>query len=278
VIKVSETGDPVYPFRFESVAEDDGLYSPRCFANIGNQQHLVIGNYGVYIIDSNGQKTHIAKGIFQDTLYQLVNPLFKDRSFVFHQTRDKEVWFCFSSTDVYDGSGLVDDSNNAFEDPEACNKAFVWNYENQKLHYRDLPDVSSMHEAEFEGALKIYATVPTTLNIKELSQTALVPGGWFERSNESLEDTTTIKNISRVHIKASGALKAAVTGTFSISEYKPYVFDNTDFNPASMYKIDTRISGRYLNLKVQMTLDENNIPINPKLTTMRFDMRLMGNR
>jgi len=50
VVRVRETGDSNV-LAFESIFEDDGIYSTRCFANIGNAQHLVVGNYGIYIHD-----------------------------------------------------------------------------------------------------------------------------------------------------------------------------------------------------------------------------------
>ena len=50
VVRIRETGDSSI-LAFESIFEDDGIYSTRCFANIGNSQHLVVGNYGIYIHD-----------------------------------------------------------------------------------------------------------------------------------------------------------------------------------------------------------------------------------
>jgi len=90
VVRVRETGD-TFVLAFESIFEDDGIYSTRCFANIGNSQHLVVGNYGVYIHDGQAQKQDIAKDKFKDTMYALVPPSRRDRAFVFQQRRDKEV-------------------------------------------------------------------------------------------------------------------------------------------------------------------------------------------
>ena len=96
VVRIRETGDS-FVLAIESIFEDDGIYSTRCFANIGNSQHLVVGNYGVYIHDGQSQKQDIAKDLFKDTMYALVKPAERNRTFCFQQTRDKEVWFCLPS-------------------------------------------------------------------------------------------------------------------------------------------------------------------------------------
>ena len=99
VVRVYETGDN-FVLGFSSMFEDDGIYSTRCFTNIGSSQHLVIGNYGVYIHDGQSQRQDIAKGLFQDYMFSVVKPSNKDRAFVFQQTRDKEVWFCYKSVET----------------------------------------------------------------------------------------------------------------------------------------------------------------------------------
>ena len=251
VIRMSASGDAVYPFSFESIAEDDGIFSTRCFANIGNQQHLVIGNYGVYLLDSNGQKKHIAKGIFQDTMYGLIKASEKERAFAFQQTRDKEVWFCFSSS-ANSGAG--------------CDRAYVWDYEGQKLHYRSLPNITDIQETEFEGVLKIYAAAPGDNSIQLLSNTILEPDGYFLRKASDAGDPTVVKAITGVHIASEGKLKIAVMGSFNITDTISYI--SLGFDPATQYKVDGRTTGRYLNIK--MTMDG---AINPKLTTIRFNMK-----
>ena len=259
VITMTASGDAVYPFSFQSIAEDDGIFSTRCFANIGNQQHLVVGNYGVYLLDANGQKKHIAKGIFQDTMYALIKASEKERSFAFQQTRDKEVWFCFSS------------SANA---GDGCDRAFVWNYDNQKLHYRSLPNITDIQETEFEGVLKIYAASPDDNSIQLLSNTALEADGYFVREASDAGDPTLIKAITGLHINCEGKLKVSIVGSFSITSTNTYTY--TNFDPATAYKIDTRTQGRYLNIKVQMVTDGT--PVNPKLTTIRFNMKPTSKR
>lgn len=263
VIKMSYTGDTNNPFRFETITEDDGIYSARCVASIGDQMHLVVGNYGVYMIDANGQREHIAKGIFQETLFDLIYAPERERAFAFHQTRDKEVWLCLSSVDNVDPITL--------DRLKGCNIAFVWNYETSSLHIRSLPNVTSIYETELDGELAIYAASPSSSTLLKLSNDTLEPNGFFNRINDPVGDATVIKQVKSIHIASEGNLKIAVSGVFNTLEVPTY--SDSSFNPSTDFKVDTRAQGRYLSMRVSM--DGVN---NPKLTTMQFDFRPTGKR
>jgi len=257
VIQASETGN-AFVLNFRSVFEDDGLYSSGCTAPIGNNQHLVVGNYGVYIHDGQTQKQHIAKGIFQDFLFKAVDPAHKDRSFVFQQTRDKEIWFCFSSVGNT-GTG--------------CNGAFVYDYEAQKLHRRTLPDVTDLYETELDGKMEIYGATSTGLQI--LDPESYVSGGWFERKNESLQ-SNNFKTVTGCNIKSEGAVDVYSASNKNINDLE--VYTSTPFDPAEDYKVNFRQNGRYLSIKIEMVDDSNQVAINPKLTTISFDMKETSRR
>ena len=254
VVRVRETGD-TFVLAFESIFEDDGIYSTRCFANIGNAQHLVVGNYGVYLHDGQSQRQDIAKDKFKDTMYALVKTAERDRAFCFQQTRDKEVWFCLAST-----------ANSS----TGCDIAFVYNYADGKIHKRTLPGVSDIFETELDGVLKIYATKSGT-TLQTLSNSTLVSGGFFERTDDNLTDNSITKQINRILVNAKGACSLAITGTKFLGDSKTYT--NIAFDPATQYKVDTRTSGRYMNLKVTM-----NGATNPELTKLQFDIKVIGVR
>jgi len=282
VIQVSETGNS-FVLNFRSVFEDDGLYSSGCMAPIGNNQHLVIGNYGVYIHDGQTQKQHIAKGIFQDFLFKAVDPAHKDRSFVFQQTRDKEIWFCFSSVnngtcsnvDYYDKTSCEDvtQGDGTWTENTGCNGAFVYDYEAQKLHRRTLPDVTDLYETELDGKLEIYGATSTGLQI--LDPESYVSGGWFERKNESLQ-SNNFKTVTGCTIKSEGAVDVYSASNKNINDLEEYT--STSFDPAEDYKVNFRQNGRYLSIKIEMVDDSNEVAINPKLTTISFDMKETSRR
>jgi len=255
VIRVAETGDS-FILSFESIFEDDGLYSSRCFANVGNAQHLVVGNYGVYLHDGQSQKTDIAKGIFQDTLFNLVKPAEKDRSFCFQQTRDKEVWFALSSNSNTGGG---------------CDLAFVYDYESGKLHKRSLPGISDIFETEINGDLEIYATKPDDTKLQVLSNTLFEADGWFTKEDDNITDGTSVKQINSIFVNSVGNVKISLVATQHLSDSKTYSY--TTFDPSTAYKVDTRATGRYMNIKVAMDGS-----INPKLGKMQFQIKTTGRR
>jgi len=254
VVRVRETGDSNI-LSFESIFEDDGIYSTRCFANIGNSQHLVVGNYGIYVHDGQSQKQDIAKDLFKDTMYALVKTAQRDRTFVFQQTRDKEVWLC-----------LPTNSNST----TGCDLAFVYDYSSSKIHKRTLPGITCLFETELNGELKIFGTKSGT-KLKTLSNTALESGGYFERVNDNLTDNGKVKHIKRIEVNATGSCLLALTGTQNLSDSKSYT--NVTFNPVTDHKVDVRTSGRYMNLKVTM-----NGATNPGLSKLQFDLKMMGVR
>ena len=254
VVRIRETGDS-FVLAIESIFEDDGIYSTRCFANIGNSQHLVVGNYGVYIHDGQSQKQDIAKDLFKDTMFNLIKPAERNRTFVFQQTRDKEVWFCLPST-----------ANNT----TGCDIAFCYDYSNSKIHKRTLPGISDLFETEQNGELKIFGCKSGT-RLQVLSNTALEANGFFERTDDNLTNNSINKQIKRIHVTAKGACKLAITGTKFLGDTASYT--NVDFNPASTHKIDVRTSGRFMNLKVTM-----NGTTNPQLTNLQFDIKVIGVR
>jgi len=254
VVRIRETGDS-FVLAIESIFEDDGIYSTRCFANIGNSQHLVVGNYGVYVHDGQSQKQDIAKDLFKDTMYALVKPAERNRAFVFQQTRDKEVWFCLPST-----------SNST----TGCDIAFCYDYSSGKIHKRTLPGLSDLFETEQDGELKIFGCKSGT-TLQTLSNTAYEADGFFERTDDNLSTNNFFKQIKRIHVTAKGACKVALTGTKYLNDSVSY--NNVNFNPATDHKVDVRTSGRFMNLKVTM-----NGTTNPELSNLQFDIKVIGVR
>lgn len=254
VVRVRETGDTSV-LAIESIFEDDGIYSTRCFANIGNSQHLVVGNYGIYIHDGQSERKDIAKDLFKDTMYALVKSTERNRTFVFQQTRDKEVWLCLPTT-----------SNST----TGCDLAFVYDYSSGKIHKRTLPGITDLFETELDGQLKIFGTKSGT-TLQTLSNTVLESAGFFERQDDNLGDNTKVKCINRIEVNSKGSVKLALTGTQHLGDSKTYT--DVTFNPDTDHKIDLRTSGRYMNLRVTM-----NGTTNPELSKLQFKVKAMGVR
>lgn len=254
VIQVRETGD-TFVLSFETIFEDDGIYSSGCVSAIGNNQHIVWGNFSTYVHDGQTQKKDLSKGIIQETLFNDVKPLERDRSFMFKHSRDNEVWFCYS-----------DSSNSG----NGTNKAFVLDYETQLWHKRDVPQLLDLTETELNGSVKVYGASPDNLNIQLLSSTAYVTGGYFIQKENSL-GTTMFKQVSSYFPNSEDTVLISLDGTTNIGDTASYT--NQTFTPSTDYKLDKRVSGRYLNVRVTM-----NGTVNPKLTTISFKLKGTGRR
>ena len=256
VVRVFNTDNSLV-LGFETLLDDDGIYNIGCVENIGNTQHLVVGNYGVYTHDGRGDKLDIAKGTFQDALFALVKASESNRSFTFLQTRDKELWFCLSSNDNTGGG---------------CDIAFVYDYHTKKIHKRSLPNVLDIYEAEINGQLRIFAASPDTKQIQELSTSTYVADGYFTITDKDFGAPLNTKDVSEIIINSEENVKIAFDGTYFIKDTKDYS-DEYTYDASDDFKIDVRANGKYFSMKV--TMDGST---NPKLTTMAFNVRIAGER
>ena len=258
VVRVREIGEPLV-LGFESIFEDDGIYSTRCIANIGNSQHIVMGNYGMYIHNGQSEKVDIAKGKFQEALFDSVRPADKERTFIFRQTRDKEVWFCFKDNTV---------ANTNL----GCNRAFVYDYESQKVHKRSLPDVTDIYETEVNGELRVFAASPESTSVLELKVDKYVADGFVTIQDKDMGDPSSVKQVIAMYVATEDDVIVSLEGTLHIADPKTYPLKQ-DFKPLIDYKLNIRERGRYFNLRIDMSG-----AINPKLTTLAFKVRTKGKR
>ena len=258
VVRVREIGEPLV-LGFESIFEDDGIYSTRCIANIGNSQHIVMGNYGMYIHNGQSEKVDIAKGKFQEALFDSVRPADKERTFIFRQTRDKEVWFCFKDNTV---------ANTNL----GCNRAFVYDYESQKVHKRSLPDVTDIYETEVNGELRVFAASPESTSVLELKVDKYVADGFVTIQDKDMGDPSSVKHVIAMYVATEDDVIVSLEGTLHIADPKTYPLKQ-DFKPLIDYKLNIRERGRYFNLRIDMSG-----AINPKLTTLAFKVRTTGKR
>ena len=258
VVRVREIGEPLV-LGFESIFEDDGIYSTRCIANIGNSQHIVMGNYGMYIHNGQSEKVDIAKGKFQEALFDSVRPADKERTFIFRQTRDKEVWFCFKDNTV---------ANTNL----GCNRAFVYDYESQKVHKRSLPDVTDIYETEVNGELRVFAASPESTSVLELKVDKYVADGFVTIQDKDMGDPSSVKHVIAMYVATEDDVIVSLEGTLHIADPKTYPLKQ-DFKPLIDYKLNIRERGRYFNLRIDMSGTKN-----PKLTTLAFKVRTTGKR
>jgi hypothetical protein len=267
VYRYQDSGDPLYLVS-ELLFDDDGLYSPNCFEDIGGGRHFVLGNYGIYIHDGGPNKKDISKGRIQKDIYNTVNPAHKNRTFTFLNSRDKEVWVCYSAVGN-SGTGT--------------NFAYVYNYQSNVWYKRTLPNIKGITEGEINGQIYIYGFSDQGLF---LLSSGFEANGYARFLKQDLGNPQLTKNITAVYPMSDGAFNTTAITANSLnnstvdSEFaKDYnnrdaVYTRT-FDPDSNsgYKKDYRLNGRYFNLEVSM-----NGSVNPKITGLDLEVNPSGKR
>jgi hypothetical protein len=267
VYRYQDSGDPLYLVS-ELLFDDDGLYSPDCFEDIGDGRHFVLGNYGIYIHDGGPNKQDISKGRIQRDIYDTVNPAHRNRTFTFLNSRDKEVWVCYSAAGNT-GTG--------------ANYAYVYNYKEDLWYKRTLPNIKGLTEGEINGQIYIYAFSDQGLF---LLGNDLESDGYARFLKQDLGNPHVTKNITAVYPMSenqfnttaitSNSLNSTTVDTEFNKDYSTRIaaykrtFDPTD---NSGYKKDYRLNGRYFNLEVSM-----NGAVNPKITGLDLEVKPSGKR
>ena len=152
-----------------------------------------------------------------------------------------------------------------------CDLAFVYDYNEKKLHKRSLPGLTDIFETEQDGLLKIYAAKPSDSKLQILSDSTYVTEGFFIHEDDNLSDNTTIKWINGIYLDSANSVKVGLDATQYLTDSKSYPMQT--FDPTNSYKLDTRTTGRYMNIKIQMDGDKN-----PKLGKLQFDIKKAGKR
>jgi len=257
VIRYRDTGSPFYLVP-EVAFSDDGLYSANCFVEIEGSRHIVMGNRGVYMHTGGPEKENISKGIIEDSLYSSINPAHKDRTFLFRNSEDKEVWICYSST-TNSGAG--------------CDQAHVFNYQTNSWYKRSLPDVNNIIETEIAGTYIALAFKPSTSSVFKIGP-AVESTGYVAFQLNTMSDTSATKNISAVYPKCLNTIKLRVQGTSKVGGNGLVTFGTgKDFNPITDYKHDTRVNGRFISMKLEMVNGNS-----PEISGIELDVELGGLR
>jgi len=267
VYRYQDTGDPLY-LSSEMLFEDDGLYSPDCFEDIGDGRHFVLGNYGIYLHDGGPNKLDISKSRIQKDIYDTVNPAHRDRTFTFLNSRDKEVWVCYSAVGN-SGTGT--------------NFAYVYNYKEDTWHKRSLPNLKGITEGEINGELYTYGFSDQGLFLLTGSMES---GGYARFLKQDLGNPHVTKNINAVYPMsvrafnttaiAANSLNATVVDSELNKSYSSRDARYTrTFDPDSNsgYKKDYRLNGRYFNVEISMAGD-----VNPEITGLDLEVKPSGQR
>ncbi|HRV01169.1 MAG TPA: hypothetical protein P5539_05715 [Mesotoga sp.] len=112
-------------------ARGHGVLAAGCVAEFDNK-HFVVDRNDIYIHNGSGQIQPVAEGRMRQYFLSDVNQSYIESTFVIRDARYKEIWVCYPD-------------QNALE--PKCNKALIYNYDQDTYTLRTLPKVKSMFKA-----------------------------------------------------------------------------------------------------------------------------------
>jgi hypothetical protein len=153
-LMTADNSEDVYSFR--KLPFNAGVINTNCVAEV-ESKHYGFGPDDIWMHDGM-QKVSIVSGKQREHIFRTMNAKQADRFFVAHNEARKELSFCYLSGDEhvsFNGKG--------------CNRAFVYNYENQTGSFDDLPLVFAstyatvtLSEQTWENTTDTWATVGGT--------------------------------------------------------------------------------------------------------------------
>jgi len=267
---------PPFIFRFYKISESTGAINRRCMIEFPNG-HFVFGINDCFINDGQNL-TSVLDQRMRREVFDGLNIGNFNKCFVTPYYPRSEMWACYPS------------QNNTW-----CDKALVWNWKNNSISVRDLPDLAFISSgvaptvmaggdspsweggADWDDNIGPWDGAPTS----DQTKTELLmcqPGGAgglgnmyvaeqgnteagksmtasVERESLFYDTIDTVKFCSGVKISATGEPFNVYVGS-QMSPSEATTWEGPfEFNPNTDYKIDCRVTGRLLGIKFESTTD-----------------------
>lgn len=221
-------------FNFRKLFSDDGVINQNCIVE-ADGKHFVFGNTDIYVHDGN-TKQSIADEKVRQRIYSTLNIKNADRCFALQNKQLSEIYFCYQS-----GDSLV-----GFPDTDRCNRAAVYNYQNNTWSFIDLPNVSAGTTANL-NTVTTYADTTATYNT--IGGSYFEQGDSFGRHTIMVGDKNLAQNLTYNKIFALDLAEEGSSVAFGIDEdaTKPPVFERVGLDLDEMkqsidgYKVITRL-------------------------------------
>ena len=267
---------PPFVFRFYKISETTGALSRRCMVEINNG-HFVFGVNDCYINDGQNL-TSILNQRMRREVFNNLNTTNFERCFVVPYFQKSEVWACYPDRTA-----------------DFANKALVWNWTDNSIGIRDLPDIAFAHAGAVPTIMgggdssswvgggtwddQIGAWDSTlTYDITETKLMMASPGSTggsgqiYLADSSNKEDTEnmtsnvireslffdsidTVKFCRGVRLNMDGGPVNVYVGR-QMSPNESTTWEGPfSFDPSTDYKINCRVTGRLLGIKVESTAD-----------------------
>jgi len=179
----TQTGDQEI-FSFQQLFSEGGMIAPNCAVEVDGV-HYVFGPKDIYRHDGVSKQSIIDKRN-KTTFFKYLNKKNSEVCFVSYVPDLDSVFFCCNSGDP----------NATFKGADRCNWAAVYDIPGDTWSFIDLPNVSSMSQANLDTVLT-WASAPSTLTW------GTVGGTWYDQQNSYAKST----------VLCSGALTGLLTNS-----------------------------------------------------------------
>lgn len=259
-------------FAFRELFTEAGMLTENCVAAF-RQNHFVLTDHDVIVHDGSGAES-VAEKRIRRAIFNTIAPDKFQRTFVVQNRRERQIWIC------------VTESGSNFP-----NLAWVWSIADNSWHAQELGGQFAYADEgivigtnltidglvgsidDLTGTIDEYSFTPFARRLvlwngaaKQAVQTdtgetfaGTTISCYLERANMGLtRDVGTIKRIRRIFPKIIGT----AGDTFVIRVGARSVIDGTvnysgpfNFTIGSDYKIDCRVSGRWISLRMETSVD-----------------------
>lgn len=261
-------------FAFRELFTESGMLTESCVAAFA-QNHFVLSDHDVVVHDGSSMQS-IADKRTRRAIFNSINPQRYERCFVVANRRERQIYLC------------VPESGNDFP-----NIAWVWSIPDNAWHVQELgSNISHGDEGivigneltidalpgsidSLTGSIDEYSFTPFARRLVMFSGTAKAAyqqdtGETFngttmecslERTNIGLtRDVGSIKRVKRIYPKVigtSGDTFRVYVGSRSAIDSTVMYSGPFNFTIGTDYKIDCRVSGRYISLRFETSVTNN---------------------
>lgn len=244
-------------------ARGHGALNLDCVVEFDNQ-HFCVDRNDIYLHNGSGQIKSVAEGRMRQYFFDNLNQAYSDAVFVTRDSKYKEIWVCFPDLTAAELK---------------CNKALVYNYNDDTFTLRTLPKVKSIFRGpeltsgSFKYGKEVMIGMTGTTRILQfdsgyqmLNPTSGVyedPVYMLERRRLSVDDpfgSNYIAGITPVfEVNADDTVVDVYVTNQNVYDKQPSytnvsgrdLFTISPRSEAQGYKVDPRTEGRFLNLKIQ---------------------------
>ena len=257
---------PGRPTRVENLNDTNGILATGCAIEFDGQIFVVDRN-DVYVTSGTGSIQSVIDHKMRDYFFNNLHTEFYEATFVVRNPSQDEIWICYPTTSQTEAK---------------CNEALVWNYRQQNWSIYDVANARSatlgprIENNAFAGGAEYlmmtgYPSSTQTTNstsIHRMDVTNQFNGENFnafvERKVLDFQDASMSKWVAEIYPLMEGT--GSVDITMEATNNAGAAVDLTGnamgvkrqtYSIQQDYKVDNRVNGRYLNLRVSSNSNDN---------------------